>query len=99
MEWYVYRYDFNSREIKRFNIFDHWKFREDVEKDLHKCKVKADFAELLRKNLFYYYCSKCEYEILISPWIGDKDKCTIKVDVYDQVMLNWDVFVDYCWTH
>lgn len=21
-----------------------------------------------------------------------------KIDIYDQVMLNWDKFVDYCWS-
>lgn len=97
MKWNVYYHDINARKIKTYNIFDHGGFRRDVEQDLHRCKVRAEFEKLLKSNLMYYFWSKCEWEILISPWVGDAE--TIKVDVYDQVMLNWDEFVDYCWTH
>ena len=31
MEWYVYRYDFNKREIVPFNVFHRADFKEDVE--------------------------------------------------------------------
>lgn len=97
MEWNVYYYNFNGKKIEKFNIFDHYRFREDVEKDLEKYKSKDEFAKALRSHLFYYFGSKCEWEVLISPWIGDGK--TVKVDVYSQVMLNFDVFVDYVWTH
>lgn len=99
LTWNVYYHDFNKREIRKFNIFDYWKFNEDVSKDLHKCRSREEFAKLLRGHLFYYFCSKCEYKVLISPWIGDREKGTIEVDVYDQVMMNWETFLDYCWTH
>lgn len=99
LAWNVYYHDFNKREIRKFNIFDHWKFNEDVSKDLYKCRSREEFAKFLRGHLFYYFNSKCEYEVLISPWIGDREKGTIKVDVYDQVMMNWEIFLDYCWTH
>lgn len=99
LTWNVYYYSLNKKEIQKFNIFDHWKFSEDVAKDLHRCRNREDFGKLLRGHLFYYFCSKCEYEVLISPWIGDRDKGTIKIDIYDQVMMNWEIFLDYCWTH
>lgn len=44
----------------------------------------------------YYFWSKCEYEIILSPWTGRADD--IKIDVYDQIMMNFDSFVDYCWS-
>lgn len=44
----------------------------------------------------YYFWSKCEWEIIICPWVGKADD--IKIDVYDQLMLNWDKFVDYVWS-
>lgn len=55
------------------------------------------YAEELRRSLFYYYCSKCEWEVVIGPWCGDRGTKEIKVDVYMQVMNNWDIFVDYVW--
>lgn len=99
MKWNVYYHNFNANKIETFNIFDHWRFNEDVQKDLSKYRNRDDFAQALRRNLFYYFGSKCEYEVLIGPWVGRKDDCTIKVDVYSQVMLNFDTFVDYVWTH
>ena len=40
--------------------------------------------------------SKCEYEIILSPWTGRADD--IKIDIYDQIMMNWNSFVDYVWS-
>ena len=99
MTWNVYYYNFNAKKIETFNIFDHWKFNEDVQSDLNKCRNREDFARLLKSHLFYYFCSKCEYEVLISPWIGNSREGAIKVDIYDQVMLNFDKFLDYVWTN
>ena len=99
MEWYVYYYNFNQRRIESYNIFDHYRFRKDVEGSLHECKTREEFAKALRSHLFYYFNSKCEWEVLISPWVGNKEEGKIKVDVYDQVMLNWDIFLEYVWTH
>lgn len=47
----------------------------------------------------YWFWSKCEYEIVISPWVGrNKEEAEVKIDIHDQVMLNFDRFVDYCWS-
>lgn len=47
----------------------------------------------------YWFWSKCEYEIVISPWVGrNKEEAEVKIDIYDQVMLNFNRFVDYCWS-
>ena len=98
MEWNVYRVNLNRKEFEVFNIFDHCRFREDIQKALKQHECKADFAESARKDLMYYFWCKSEYELVLTPWIGSsriKDK---KVDIYGQVMLNWDKFVDYCWS-
>lgn len=68
MEWNVYYDDFNRKKIEAFNIFEHGRFAEDVKKDLKKCETKEDFAEKLRINLFYFFCSKCEWEVVITSW-------------------------------
>lgn len=38
-----------------------------------------------------------QWEVVIGPWCGDRGTKEIKVDVYMQVMNNWDIFVDYVW--
>jgi uncharacterized protein YacL (UPF0231 family) len=128
LKWIVYRHDINKREIVEFNIFDHWRFEEDVKKDLKKCKTKEEFSEKLKSNLMYYFWSKCEYEVVMSsfpvhikkeelsrlneefkkdteryghepygawvcPDVGEK------IDICGQAMLNFEVFVDYVWSH
>lgn len=97
LKWQAYYHNWNSQEIKTFNIFRHRDFRNDVEAYLKKYKDKGEFAEKLRQSLFYYFCSKCEWEVVITPWMTDKKTEDIKIDVYDQVMSNWEVFLDYVW--
>lgn len=128
LEYYVYYYNFNSHSIKKFNIFNHGRFLEDVKKDLKKCETKKEFAEELHKDLIYYFWSKAEWEVIITPCISrisiselnrlneEREKTlkkynrepyslyvnpdiSEKIDIYEQVMLNWDLFVDYVWSH
>ena len=128
LEYYVYYYNFNSHSIKKFNIFNHGRFLEDVKKDLRECETKKEFAEELHKDLIYYFWSKAEWEVVITPWtphitiselnrLNEEREKTLKkynrephslcvnpdvgekIDVYEQVMLNWDLFVDYVWQH
>ena len=98
MEWNVYYYDYNSKEMHTFNVFEHYGFRKSVRNAVKESKSRDEFAEKLIKELFYYFCKKAEWEIIIAPWVGgDREKEAVKIDVYDQVMLNWDKFVDTAW--
>lgn len=100
LSWYVYRQDANSGKIESWDIFEHWRFRQDIIellKRLDENTDRADFAKDVKSNLMYYFWSKAEYEIILKNWIG-KD-CEIKIDVYDQVMLNFDKFIDYLYEH
>lgn len=96
LEWNVFYYDINSKKIRVANILDHNGLCKDIEKALHKCKNRDDFAENVRLSLMYYFWSRSEWETVIHPWIGD-DNAAIKVDIYWQVRMNWDRFIDYLW--
>lgn len=98
LEWYVYVGNFNSRRIEPYNIFCHWRFYEECQYALKKYgKVKEAFLEEVRGWLMYYFWSKCEWEIILNHWPPRNDKEAIKIDVYDQVRLNWDKFAEYLW--
>ena len=97
MEWNVFYHDINKQEITTFNIFKHGRFNNDVQKNLKEIKDKDEFANALKSDLMYYFWSKSEYEIIISPWCGGNGTEDIKVDIYRQVMNNWDIFLDYVW--
>lgn len=100
LQWYVYRQDLNSGAIEPWNIFSHGRFREDVLQNMKRflplpvqsCD-RHDFVEHVHRDLMYYFWSKAEYEIVLKNWMGrDVEK---KIDVYDQVMLNWPQFIAY----
>lgn len=68
LEWNVFYHDINKNKITTLNIFDHWKFAEYTQKILKEIKDKDIFAENLRRGLFYYFGSKCEYEVIITSF-------------------------------
>ena len=97
LEWYVYYHNINSQRIETYNIFDHRTFNKYVNQHLEECQTKEEFDNALESELRYYFWCKAEWEIIVSPWCGDRDTKEVKIDVYDQVMLNFDLFVDYVW--
>ena len=97
MEWNVFYHNVNTQKIVPFNIFQHSRFRKDVEELLKDFNDKEEFAKQLKSELMYNFWCKSEYEVIISPWCGGRITEDIKVDIYRQVMLNWEIFVDYVW--
>lgn len=97
LEWNVFYHSINKNEITTFNIFRHGGFYDDVQKSLKKFTSKDMFAEELRRDLSYYFRCRSEYEIIISPWCGSRDTKDVKVDIYTQVMNNFNIFCDYVW--
>ena len=82
----------------RYGIFDHVGFFEDCRKNYKKNKEDKElFFEQLRKDLFYWYGSKCEWEVVVTPLFSGCECHGIKTDVNQQVRLNWDQFCDYVW--
>lgn len=99
LTWNVYYGNFNAKKIETFNIFKHTYFLNDCVHNLKHNKDKDSFAKQLKRDLMYYFWSKCEWEIILSDWPPSDTFCKEKIDVFDQVMLNWDIFVDYIWNN
>ena len=100
MKWNVFYYNVNKKKIETFNIFDHSNFKKYVDELLKECNDKEEFEKALNMELMYYFWSKAEWEVIIAPWVGgDKEKEAKKIDVYKQVIANWDIFLDYVWSH
>lgn len=96
MEWIVYKNNFNTNKIEKFNIFDHYRFSKSIKELLNKYNNKEDFSNQLKKELMYYFWSKFEYEITINSF-PPKENNEIKIDIYSQIMNNYNIFVDYIW--
>ena len=93
--WYVFREDFN--EIMVFNVFKHYTFYNEIAKEIKKWKKTQDTATLekeIKGWAMYCFWSKCEYEILLNSWVR-KDTPALKIDIYDQLCMNWDSFFKY----
>ena len=73
-----------------------WKARNDDAPELIK---SLNGQIILISEVMYYFWAKCEWEVLITPWVGGKGVEDKKVDVCWQIMNNWDVFVDYVWNN
>ena len=97
LKWYVYLENVNSRSIVTYNVFKHFNFYQDVKEEIKRIENKQDFSERIKRIARYYFWSKCEYEILITSWIATNNFKDKKIDVYDQLELNWDRFIDYIW--
>ena len=98
--WNVYVEDINRRKIEPHNIFDHYSFIKDAKRALRKFGTDRDaFLEEIRHCLMYYYWSKCEWEVIVSSWPPNPPgrEVETKIDVYDQIRLNWEHFCDYLW--
>ena len=99
--WEVYCQSMSRNKIEPFNIFEHGRFREDVAAAYKKYKKNGEleeFKERVNRELFYYYGSKCEWEVLIerkdnsvvlSPWIGKEN---IQVELRDELNFDWLAF-------
>lgn len=126
--YYVYKESFNSKKIEKFNVFNNWRFLEDIEKLFKNKPTKEQAADEIKRYLFYYYGSKCEYEIIITSWpcyISNEELDKVneeklrykreyghysyvnnivptvgeKIDIRQQVLMNWDIFFDYVWNY
>lgn len=96
-EWNVYYYDFNSRTIKVRNILKSQNVIKAIIDATKKHSEKEDFGEEIRKTLMYHFWARAEYEVLIRGWCSAKDEQEMKIDIYEQIKINWDAFLDYVW--
>lgn len=126
MIWNVYVKRSSSSKVEKYDIFQHHAFREDIDTLIKQKLPRAEFEEMLRRKLSYYFWGKVEWEITAAPYptyvtyeefdrVSDEVKAfilqndrfpprrqldvegAIRLDVYEQVTLNWDTFVDYIW--
>lgn len=96
-KWIAIYHNVNVDEIQTFNVLAHSSLRKDIVEATKKCKTKEEFEELLRRSMRYHYWSKSQWEIVISPWCGSRNKKEKKIDVFEQVFNNWEIFLDYVW--
>ena len=102
LEYNVWVYNINKQKIEKYNVFYHCGFYREVENLLKNDRLSIeDFSEKVKMQAMYYFWSKTEWEIVIRPWCGcrDVEKAAKKIDVYDQLIINWNNFIKYIWNN
>ena len=103
MGWICQHFDCNAQVIKNYDVL---KYRERAIKQMKKkSNTKEEFASLLKREMMYYYWSKCEWElimhptddgrIILSPWVGCREPEKVSVDVTDREDFDWKGFARY----
>lgn len=77
-------------------ILDHWPSGE-----LYELRLGSTIGEI---RSMFDYGDKYEWmspgrEVIIKVFPKDYPKQSMKIDVYEQVMNNWDVFIEYMWNN
>ena len=92
LEWYVLRWDFNSKKVINYNILQ-WR-KEDVANEVRRKSIynKSILREYLKTTFMYDYWSKTECEFYISDLHGDDYE---KIDIWRQIEPNLDLIVEY----
>lgn len=102
LTWKVKNYLINENKIWDYDVL---KYREDQIKKLKKkCVSKEEFAKELRKEFFWQYWGRCEYEVIIEidddnriwlkPWVGCRNHDEVKIDVTDNQSFDWRSFAN-----
>jgi len=98
--WNVYHYSHSRNKIEVWNIFHSIGFSEGIEKIIKKKYKKEIFADKVKSELIHYFLTNYMYEVTVCkyprPDMSDGD---VRIDVFDQVMLNFDAFIDYLYAN
>ena len=107
LKFYAFIKDRNTHQIRKINIFGYvWNDLLRIKKVLNKdYKVnkeytkegKVYFEEKFKTALLSMFWCRVEYEVLVSDVIWTEE--TERIDVYDQLMMNWELLKEYTWEH
>lgn len=98
-EWNVFIYNYNtgSEGYQTFNVFRSYNFYDSlvkIKKELKKNNNDFEwFSEKLRIAAWGAFGCKFEYELEVLA----RGTESWRIDVYDQLRLNWNLFVQYVW--
>lgn len=92
LEWYVLRWDFNSKKVVNYNILQ-WR-KEDIANEVRRKSIynKSILREYLKTTFMYDYWSKTKCEFYISDLHGDDYE---KIDIWRQIEPNLNLIVEY----
>lgn len=89
----VLNWDINRNQLKTYNVLPYFcKCYEECRKEDRPVTVD-EWKEFVKRRGMHMYWSRCEYEIIISPWPPQKKDVSVKIDVWQQIENNLDLIV------
>lgn len=85
-------YDCNHKKFEPYDIIPYFvqTYEELKEKKYKKVpETFEEFKKFVREEGMYQFWSRCEYEIILVDWPGQKVEK--KIDVWNQIEMNWDL--------
>lgn len=79
----------NTRQFEFYDVMPYFVRCYDDTKKENRPKTYEEFKEFVQGWSRYMYWARCQYELVLKPWVGhDKEQ---KVDVHWQLMHNLDL--------
>ena len=94
LEWNVILYEHDK--IRIYNVFNNAYFSEAITDIMHTPNLsRNEISELIERKARWQFWGRCEYEYIMSSWPPYKEDKGYKIDVFEQLTLNWGRFIDY----
>lgn len=87
--FYVIIDDVNRREFIKYDVMPYFVNSYKQCKNDRKPKTYDDFLEFVKQKGIYMYWGRCEWELILKPWVSRTNER--KIDVYWQITNNIDV--------
>ena len=81
--------DVNKRDFCAHDVMPYFIRCYDDTKKANRPKTYEEFKEFVKGKSMYMYWGRCQYELVLKPWVGHSNER--KVDVHWQLMHNLDL--------
>lgn len=79
----------NTKKFEFYDVMPYFIRCYDTTKKDKLPKTFGEFKEFVKSNSMYMFWSRCQYELVLKPWVGHDNEQ--KVDVHWQLMHNLDL--------
>lgn len=85
-------WDFNGKNLTTTDVLPYFRDEYKRAKKNERPQTINEWKEFIKRWGMYRYWSRCEYEIIVSPWPTHGK--SVKIDVWDQINSNIDIIAE-----
>lgn len=88
----VLTWDFNGKDLTITDVLPYFRDEYKRAKKNERPQTINEWKEFIKRRGMCRYWSRCEYEIIVSPWPAQNK--SVKIDVWDQINSNIDIIAE-----